>query len=64
MKVTEYLDKEGLRFYHKLLIQYIDKRIDLAQKGSTNCPNCGAIITDKTCSYCGTNLIKWYEIKE
>lgn len=54
---------DNFRQYHNLLMQYIDKRIDLSQNGTTNCPNCGAVITDKQCSYCGTNLIKWYEVK-
>ena len=61
--MTKFMTLNNLTFYHNLLVEYIDKRIDLAMNGSTNCPNCGAIIKDKTCSYCGTNLIKWYEIK-
>ena len=58
-----FVSLDNLKQYHNLLIQYIDKRIDLAENGITNCPNCGAPITDKNCPYCGTNLIKWYEVK-
>ena len=58
-----FMSLDNLKHYHNYLIEYIDKRIDLAEKGQTNCPNCGAIITDKICPYCGTNFIKWYEVK-
>lgn len=61
---VKYVDLNGLKYYHNRLIEYIDKRIDLAQKGFINCPNCGAVISDKVCPYCGTNFIKWYEVKE
>ena len=60
----EFLTLSNLITYHNCLIHYIDKRIELAYEGKTNCPNCGAIITDKICKYCGTNFVKWYEIGE
>lgn len=53
---------DNLAYYHSLLVEYIDKRIDLAENGLTNCPNCGAVIHNKECPYCGTHLIKWYQI--
>ena len=60
--MIKYMSLDNLKQYHNLMIKYIDQRIDLAEKGVTNCPNCGAPIYDKTCPYCGTNLIKWYEV--
>ena len=62
MKMMKVVTLENLKYYHNLLTEYIDKRIDLADNGYTNCPNCGAIITKKECPYCGTHLVKWYQI--
>ena len=64
MDVVKYMSLNSLKIYHNKLIEYIDKRIDLAQNEVTNCPNCGAPIHDKECPFCGTHLIKWYEMKE
>jgi len=61
--MNKILTLNNLKYYHNLLIEYIDKRIDLAANGKTNCPNCGAAIKDKKCIYCGTELIRWYQIK-
>ena len=58
MKVVTF---EVLKHFTDKLIDYIDKRIELEYKGHTNCPNCGAVIKDKVCSYCGTNFIDWYK---
>lgn len=55
---------DNLKYYHNLMIEYIDKRMDLVEKKDTNCPNCGAPIRSKTCPYCGTNLTNWYKIGE
>jgi len=62
--LIKFLTLKNLKLYHNLLMEYIDKRIDLAQNGVTNCPNCGSPIKDKECPYCGTKLIKWYQVKE
>lgn len=53
-----------LKVFYNLLIDYIDKRMDLVEKKNINCPDCGATIRSKTCPYCGTNLINWYKIGE
>lgn len=28
----------------------------------TNCPNCGAVITEYRCSYCGTRIVDFADI--
>lgn len=33
-------------------------------KNRLNCPNCGAPITSKTCSYCGTTFINYIDEDE
>ena len=58
MKVVTF---ENLKYLYDKMIDYIDQRIELHEEGRTNCPNCGAIIRDKTCPYCDTNLVKWYK---
>lgn len=58
MKVVTF---EVLKYFYDKMIDYIDQRIEFEHKGHTNCPNCGAIIVDKVCPYCGTNFIDWYK---
>ena len=58
MKVVTF---EVLKYFYDKMIDYIDKRIELEHKGRTNCPNCGAVIENKVCPYCGTNFIDWYK---
>ena len=37
--------------------------LELYHDGKTHCPNCGAPIQNEQCGYCGTNFMKWYEVK-
>lgn len=56
----QFLDLEGLRYYNEKIKQYIDMRIGMEVHGKTNCPNCGAIITNTdNCEYCGTIIKNW-----
>ena len=64
VKRVKVLNIEGLKYYDRLIKQYIDKRIEIGTKGKTSCPNCAAIITSDVCEYCGTNLGKWFSISD
>lgn len=44
----------ALRYYHKLLMKYINTLIVNRAFEHTNCPNCGAAITGDKCEFCGT----------
>lgn len=50
------VDIEALRYYDECVKKYINMKIDLKINKSTNCPNCGAPITDTKCEYCGTDF--------
>jgi len=54
----KFLDYSGLAKIMEKTKQYIDTSIDLKIKGETHCPNCGALITEEICPYCGTNFSK------
>lgn len=56
MAIKKIIDEDALRYYTKLMKEYIDIKIDLVQHKQTNCPNCGAVITGLKCEYCGTNF--------
>lgn len=56
MAIKKIIDEDALRYYTKLMKEYIDIKIDLTQNKQTNCPNCGAVITGLKCEYCGTNF--------
>ena len=54
--MNKYVSLSGLEYYTKLMKWYIDVKINLSLRGKSNCPNCGAAITDMKCDYCGTNF--------
>ena len=54
--MNQFLDINGLRYFTKLLKEYIDIKVELTHNRTTNCPNCGAMITGMKCEYCGTDF--------
>lgn len=54
--MNNFLTFESLKYYDKCLKQYLNMKIDLSKNKSTHCPNCGALITDSKCKYCGTDF--------
>lgn len=56
--MTKLISLENLEFYHKCLMEIMDKKIALKTVGSTTCPHCGAPINDTKCPYCGTDFTK------
>lgn len=50
----KFIDYEGLKMYHKTLMNYIDTLVINRAFEHTNCPNCGAVITEDKCEFCGT----------
>lgn len=52
----KYIDLNGLEYFTKRIKEYIDVKVELTHNKTTNCPNCGAVITGMKCEYCGTNF--------
>ena len=61
MSTYKLITLDGLKYYHNKMIDYMHKQIELNTKGITNCPNCGAVMIDEICSYCGTHLPNYYK---
>lgn len=61
--MDKYLTLEGLKYYHELNMKSMKALLELYHDGSTHCPSCGAPIQNEQCGYCGTNFMKWYEVK-
>lgn len=53
---VKYVDLKGLEYFAKCMKEYVNMQIDLRTNKSTNCPNCGAVITSSKCEYCGTDF--------
>lgn len=53
-EVYTYLNLPGLRCYHDQLMKHINALVVNRAFEYTNCPNCGAIITEDECKFCGT----------
>ena len=56
MASVKFIDSKALEVYTKCMKEYINMKIELSTKHSTNCPNCGAPITSSKCEYCGTDF--------
>lgn len=56
--MTQFVSREALEYYDKCLKKYLNAKIELTINKSTHCPNCGALITDSKCEYCGTDFEK------
>ena len=54
--MTKYLDLKGLEYFMKRIKEYVDVKTELTYNKRTNCPNCGAPITEMKCEYCGTDF--------
>ena len=54
--MNKYISLEALKYYDKLLKEYINMKIELNINKSTHCPNCGALITSSKCEYFGTDF--------
>ena len=54
--MNTFISLENLKYYDKCLKEYINMKINLNTNKSTNCPNCGAVITSSRCEYCGTDF--------
>lgn len=62
--MAKMVDLEALKYYHELNMKATKALIELYHEGATNCVNCGAPIQSEKCPYCGTNFMKWYEVKK
>ena len=56
---VRFVDIDALEYFAKRMKEYTDVKIRLTLDRQTNCPNCGAVITDVRCEYCGTNFGKF-----
>ena len=59
--MRKYIELDGLKHYHQLLMKTVRAEIQLQTTGLCNCPNCGAPIKSEECEYCGTNFMIWPE---
>ena len=42
--VIKYVTLENLKYYHELQMKSIKALVELYHEGTTNCPNCGAVL--------------------
>lgn len=52
----KFVNLEILKYYDKLIKDYINVKVELTCNKRTNCPNCGAPIEGMKCEYCGTDF--------
>ena len=60
----KFLDYNGAQQLANGLLKKMKAMIEFNESKETHCPNCGALITQEVCPYCGTNFTKFIFTKE